>query len=167
MIKRLRKQSLFIIRWIFFFNGKNEKHNTSNYSLREYSKIQISWAFWSLFLFISVLRKLMISSDTIITFECCHDTKWHSCWKAFPHFIHHCLKPGTLQILINLYNYGQTSFHCFYIRQSGFSIRRKWSLGKGVWCREKQVTKSTFFPGYAPGSEQLQHIQFHSYVPFI
>ena len=56
----------------FFFNGKNEKHRTSNYFLREYSKIQISRAFWSLFLFIS---QLMISSDTIITFECCHGTK--------------------------------------------------------------------------------------------
>lgn len=79
----------------------------------------------------------------------------------------HVEKPGTLQILIDLYNYGQTSFHCFYGRQSGFSIRRKWSLGKGVWCREKQVPKSTFFPGYAPGSKQLQHVQFHSYAPFI
>lgn len=44
-----------------FFNGKNEKHNTSNYSLGEYSKIQISRAFWSLFLFISAVTKLMIN----------------------------------------------------------------------------------------------------------
>lgn len=41
--------------------------------------------------------------------------------------------PGTLQMVIDLYSYGQTSFHRFYRRRSGFSIGRKWPLGKRVW----------------------------------